>query len=154
LDSCGAACPKLIPVNDGQRRAVEAARQLIWWFYADLKAGANRRSRATGEFGVISLAQLRARAARRLPRRGRPRMRLIQGDGRRLHADPHYEDALFQVASQFDALEMTEPTLTPEDGVTRYAKAKPDEVDALRGHRGLHRDLRGRPLYRVSRNVG
>lgn len=29
---------KLIPVNDIQRRAVEVARQLIWWFYADLKA--------------------------------------------------------------------------------------------------------------------
>ena len=28
---------KLIPVNDIQRRAVEVARQLIWWFYADLK---------------------------------------------------------------------------------------------------------------------
>jgi Transposase IS66 family len=29
---------KLIPVNDVQRRAVEITRQLIWWFYADLKA--------------------------------------------------------------------------------------------------------------------
>ena len=29
---------KLIPVNDIQRRAVEVTRQLIWWFYADLKA--------------------------------------------------------------------------------------------------------------------
>jgi hypothetical protein len=29
---------KLIPVNDLQRRAVEVTRQLIWWFYADLKA--------------------------------------------------------------------------------------------------------------------
>jgi hypothetical protein len=29
---------KLIPVNDIQRRAVEVRRQLIWWFYADLKA--------------------------------------------------------------------------------------------------------------------
>jgi hypothetical protein len=29
---------KLIPVNDIQRRAVDVARQLIWWFYADLKA--------------------------------------------------------------------------------------------------------------------
>jgi hypothetical protein len=29
---------KLIPVNDIQRRAVEVTRQLIWWFYADLKS--------------------------------------------------------------------------------------------------------------------
>jgi hypothetical protein len=29
---------KLIPRNEPQRRAVEFVRQLIWWFYADLKA--------------------------------------------------------------------------------------------------------------------
>jgi hypothetical protein len=29
---------KLIPVTDEQRRAVDVTRQLIWWFYADLKA--------------------------------------------------------------------------------------------------------------------
>jgi hypothetical protein len=28
--------------------------------------------------------------------------------------------ALFQVASQFNALEMVAPNITPEDGVTRY----------------------------------
>ncbi|MBY4594626.1 hypothetical protein K3217_03625 [bacterium BD-1] len=34
---------------------------------------------------------------------------------------PEYEGALFQVASQFNALEMISPTVTPEEGVTRYA---------------------------------
>ena len=29
---------KLIPANDHQRRAVDLTRDLIWWFYADLKA--------------------------------------------------------------------------------------------------------------------
>ncbi len=29
---------KLIPHNEPQRRAIELVRQLIWWFYADLKA--------------------------------------------------------------------------------------------------------------------
>jgi regulator of replication initiation timing len=29
---------KLIPVTDAQRRAIDVTRQLIWWFYADLKA--------------------------------------------------------------------------------------------------------------------
>jgi hypothetical protein len=29
---------KLVPANDRQRRAVELKRDLIWWFYADLKA--------------------------------------------------------------------------------------------------------------------
>ena len=29
---------KLIPFNDQQRLAIELVRQLIWWFYADLRA--------------------------------------------------------------------------------------------------------------------
>jgi Transposase IS66 family len=29
---------KLVPRNDPQRRALDLVRQLIWWFYADLKA--------------------------------------------------------------------------------------------------------------------
>ena len=33
---------------------------------------------------------------------------------------PEYEGALFQVASQFNALEMISPTVTPEEGATRY----------------------------------
>ena len=38
-----------------------------------------------------------------------------------MHADPELEGALFQVASQFNLLEMTGPSVTPEDGVTRYS---------------------------------
>jgi hypothetical protein len=38
-----------------------------------------------------------------------------------MHADPGLEGALFQVASQFNLLEMTGPSITPEDGVTRYS---------------------------------
>jgi hypothetical protein len=37
-----------------------------------------------------------------------------------MHRAPEYAGALFQVASQFNALEMTGPNVTPEDGVTRY----------------------------------
>ena len=38
-----------------------------------------------------------------------------------MHANPAHRHALFQVASQFNLLEMTGPEVTPEDGVTRYA---------------------------------
>jgi hypothetical protein len=38
-----------------------------------------------------------------------------------MHADPELEGALFQVASQFNLIEMTGPSVTPEDGVTRYS---------------------------------
>ena len=38
-----------------------------------------------------------------------------------MHCDPANANALFQVASQFNLLEMTGPDITPEHGVTRYA---------------------------------
>jgi hypothetical protein len=45
----------------------------------------------------------------------------IVGDARALHSDPELQGALFQVASQFNLLEMTSPSVRPEDGVARYA---------------------------------
>lgn len=38
----------------------------------------------------------------------------------RLHGSPEFEGAWFQVASQFNALEMPSPSVTPEQGVTAY----------------------------------
>ena len=38
-----------------------------------------------------------------------------------MHAVPELAGALFQVASQFNLLEMAGPSVTPEDGVTRYS---------------------------------
>jgi hypothetical protein len=45
----------------------------------------------------------------------------VTGDVRRLHGDPAHAGATFQVASQFNLLEMVGPSVSPEDGVTRYA---------------------------------
>ncbi len=47
-------------------------------------------------------------------------MRNVSGDVRRMHGAPEHADALFQVASQFNMLEIVGPDVTPEDGVTRY----------------------------------
>ena len=44
----------------------------------------------------------------------------MTGDARRLQQEPDHAGALIQVASQFNALEMTGPEVTPEHGVTRY----------------------------------
>ena len=44
----------------------------------------------------------------------------MTGDVRALHGAPEHANALFQVASQFNLLEMVGPEVTPEDGVTRY----------------------------------
>ena len=44
----------------------------------------------------------------------------MTGDVRRMHRSLENTGALFQVASQFNLLEMVSPEVTPEDGVTRY----------------------------------
>ena len=81
----------------------------------------NGRSWAIGEFEMVALAELRRRAERLPRRRGKPKLGVVQGDIRQMHALPEYAGAMFQVASQFNALEMVGPDVTPEDGVTRYA---------------------------------
>jgi hypothetical protein len=45
---------------------------------------------------------------------------VVTGDVREMHRSPDYAGALFQVASQFNLLEMVSPEITPEHGVTRY----------------------------------
>ncbi|MCS3648338.1 hypothetical protein [Salinibacter ruber] len=49
-------------------------------------------------------------------------LRQVVADVQDLHADPANEGALFQVASQFNLLEMTGPSVVPEDGVGRYER--------------------------------
>ena len=74
-----------------------------------------------GTLELASLAELRQRAAA-LPPSGKPlRLHAVSGDARALHRNPEFHGALFQVASQFNLLEMTAPSITPEDGVARYA---------------------------------
>ena len=51
---------------------------------------------------------------------GRLSLREVIGDVTALHADESNAGGLFQVASQFNLLEMTGPDVTPEMGVGRY----------------------------------
>lgn len=52
----------------------------------------------------------------------RPTLREVVADVRDLHADAAHEAAVFQVASQFNLLEMSGPEVTPEMGIARYAQ--------------------------------
>ncbi|MBR1191474.1 hypothetical protein [Bradyrhizobium sp. AUGA SZCCT0160] len=85
-----------------------------------LRSKANGRSYGIGEFEWASLNDLRGRVARGTGADGRPCVQIVTGDVRKMHQEPEYAGALFQVASQFNALEMVGPSVTPEDGVTRY----------------------------------
>jgi hypothetical protein len=85
-----------------------------------LRSRVNGASYETGELELVSLQTLRERAEAggRLP--GRIRTSVITGDVRRMHQSFETAGALFQVASQFNLLEMVSPEVTPEHGVTRY----------------------------------
>jgi hypothetical protein len=73
-----------------------------------------------GELELASLQGLRERVKSSGGPPGRLKASVVTGDVRQMHQTPEYAGALFQVASQFNLLEMVSPSVTPEDGVTRY----------------------------------
>lgn len=107
-----------------------------------LHSRVNGRSYGIGRLELASVAELRARAGAALRDSASAdpaatewspnatpqalsiaslRLSKVTGDVRAMHADPANQGALFQVASQFNLLEMIGPDVTPEDGVSRYA---------------------------------
>jgi hypothetical protein len=87
---------------------------------SELTSRVNGRSYGIGELELVSLKSLRELATRGDRLSGRLMVRNISGDVRRMHQSSEYAGALFQVASQFNLLEMVSPQVTPEQGVTRY----------------------------------
>ena len=85
-----------------------------------LVSDASGRSHGVGRLELPSLAELRQRVTAGNGPRGEATFGAVRGDVRQLHADPAHAGALFQVASQFNLLEMVGPEVSPEDGVTRY----------------------------------
>jgi hypothetical protein len=85
-----------------------------------LRSLVNDKDYAIGELELVPLQSLRERvkSAGGLP--GRLKVSVVTGDVRQMHRSPENTGALFQVASQFNLLEMVSPTVTPEQGVTRY----------------------------------
>ncbi|MBZ8142371.1 hypothetical protein CLD22_21025 [Rubrivivax gelatinosus] len=94
-------------------------RRQLAWHGGHLHSHANGRRWAVGELELVTLGELRQRAAT-LPEAGTRACRVVQGEVRALHRDPAHAGALFQVASQFNLLEMVGPEVAPEDGVGRY----------------------------------
>ncbi len=80
----------------------------------------NGRTMRCGAFKAVSLAQLREQLARSSAPSGTLEVREVVANVQQLHVDPANAGALFQVASQFNTLEMVSPTITPEDGIDRY----------------------------------
>lgn len=81
------------------------------------------RSYGVGTLELLTLQTLRDRVKSDGPNAGtsKPKVSITTGDVRRMHAEQTYAGAIFQVASQFNLLEMTSPDVTPEHGVSQYA---------------------------------
>ena len=86
-----------------------------------LRSRVNGAAYQVGALELVSLAELRGRSAATTGREGKLLARNVSGDVHKMHQAKEHADALFQVASQFNLLEMIGPDVSPEDGVTRYA---------------------------------
>ncbi len=75
---------------------------------------------AFGRLETPKLSELRQAVAALEVQQSRSTICEVVGDVRKLHDDPASANALFQVASQFNLLEMTGPSVTPERGVGIY----------------------------------
>jgi hypothetical protein len=86
-----------------------------------LWSSVNGRSYGVGQLELVSLTELRQRTPT-TSRTERASVQVIEGDVRLMHRDAENRGALFQVASQFNLLEMVNFDVSPEDGVTCYAR--------------------------------
>jgi hypothetical protein len=98
-----------------------AATQARLMLDGDALVSADGRRWGIGQLALCTLHTLRERRAAATSDTPRTTVRCLAADARALHADPALRGALFQVASQFNLLEMVAPDVTPEHGVTRYA---------------------------------
>jgi hypothetical protein len=88
---------------------------------ATLHSQVNGKVWVCGTLETPSLAELRAQVQACGVPGGHLGVREVVADVQDLHANPEHAGALFQVASQFNLLEMASPHVTPEQGVGIYA---------------------------------
>ena len=76
-----------------------------------------------GRLEVPTLQKLREDAKEFLhknPAKTKTTLREVVGNVQHFHTDPQNKNAIFQVASQCNLLEMVGPSVTPEEGITGY----------------------------------
>lgn len=81
---------------------------------------ANGRRFEAGSLSLPSLEDLRRQVASLELPSGRPSITEVVGNAADLHATPSNAGALFQVASQFNVLEMAGPDVVPDAGIGIY----------------------------------
>lgn len=85
-----------------------------------IKSLVNGRSFVYGQLEIPSLNELRQQVASLPATDGKLKLREIVGNVQNMHTDPANAGAIFQVASQFNLLEMTSPQVIPEQGIGIY----------------------------------
>jgi len=99
----------------------EETRQRFKVVGSQLHSLANQKSYGIGILETPTLKELRNRAASIVGHvAGKPIVSSVIGDIRHIHREVDSTNALFQVASQFNLLEMPGHRVTPEEGVTAY----------------------------------
>src|SRR5258705_6160430 len=79
-----------------------------------LRSLVSSKSYEIGQLELVSLQTLRERTKSGAELPGRLKVSVVRGDVRKMHQAPEYAGAIFQVASQFNLLEMTSYDVTPE----------------------------------------
>lgn len=92
-----------------------------------LCSAANGKRWKHGKLELLSLNELRHRVEQLKLRAGPNLYKEVFGCTQSLHQEASNANALFQVASQFNLLEMISPQVSPEDGITGY------ELDRTQG---------------------
>lgn len=85
-----------------------------------LKSLVNGKTWIAGRLDTPSLGELRQRIQDTKAKNSKLSLREVVANVQSLHTDPANAGALFQVASQFNLLEMVSPNRTPEEGVGIY----------------------------------
>ncbi len=104
----------LFGFTETDRHTVHASMELDGRTLTSL---ANGRTFDVGSVSMPSLAEFRASSVRRA---GNLRVREVVANVQDLHRLPENAGAFFQVASQFNLLEMVSPSVSPDEGVSGY----------------------------------
>ncbi|MCU0536391.1 MAG: hypothetical protein MUD14_21090 [Hydrococcus sp. Prado102] len=87
-----------------------------------LKSHVNGKVLLCGQLETPTLAELREQVYSSEHKFGKISVREVVANVQHLHANESNAGSLFQVASQFNLLEMVSPSVTPEDGVEIYER--------------------------------
>jgi hypothetical protein len=103
-----------------EEQSADEVRQLFSIEGASLRSLVNGRSFRYGQLEIPSLQELRAQTKQLAMPKGKMKLQEYVGDIKDIHLDAANANALIQVASQFNLLEMVNSDVTPETGIDQY----------------------------------